>query len=317
MLILLVGNDVWKVEQDLLRLREHFSVKHDPTGLNTSDFSLLSQAEEFFSTIGASPFMAEKRFVVGRDILDGFSKLNETLQERWRDLPEHAIVVLVEKKPSSELSEIITQLEISCGATIQKRLYDLSEKINVEEVDSVAKHYGLHLNQIQNQALAASCEGDIAYVHTACQALAAAIATKDSPIPQDLFAKFVPAITAENVFTFIDCLLGQQTARAQDLLAKLIAGGDEPALIWTLIYGEIRKLAALAHSPNDLAAVTRDMAISPYQQKKFTDLIRTLSPKIIDSLVKTVWDGENKVKTGQFTYLQALESLIDVFLVGA
>jgi DNA polymerase-3 subunit delta len=102
MIIFVYGDDTFRAQEKVLQLRRAFKKKHDPTGMNTSEFPPAGKREidqgEVLQAACSMAFMGGRRLVVVRDLLD---KTNAKDSKRWIDglegVPKENIVILWEQ----------------------------------------------------------------------------------------------------------------------------------------------------------------------------------------------------------------------------
>ena len=117
MIIFVYGEDTFRVQEKVTQLRRAFKEKHDPTGMNTSEYppagSKALEQGEVFQAACSMAFMGGRRMVVVRDLLDQTNaKTSKTWIEGLEGVPEENIVILWEQisKKKTEKHKIFKSL---------------------------------------------------------------------------------------------------------------------------------------------------------------------------------------------------------------
>ena len=104
MILFLTGQDTFRLQQRLEFLRKGFIKKYDKTGfsveiINSEDFNI----ENFQRAVMSSGLLAEKRFVIVKDIFEVNVAICEQVAEHLDKIPDETVLVMTsEKIPAKE-----------------------------------------------------------------------------------------------------------------------------------------------------------------------------------------------------------------------
>src|SRR3989338_191179 len=105
MLILVYGDDTFRVQEKVKVLQAAFTQKHDPSGLNFASFGADARPGDVLQAIGSLPFISQKRMVVIRDLIAATKKDGEKTWVALAHAPESTIAVLWETLSEKEIQK--------------------------------------------------------------------------------------------------------------------------------------------------------------------------------------------------------------------
>lgn len=297
MLILVYGDDTFRAQEKVGKLRDAFLEKHDKAGFNLAEFASTDKPGEILQAVSSLPFMGSKRMVVIRDLV---ATTKTDGKDQWASLantPESSVVVLwetlepkaLEKKPLFALLSKGTDVHLyACplleGSALSKwtndRVKELGGQIAPDALRELCDRVGGDLWQMDNEI-----KKLIAY------SSGRAIVLADVDL-------LVRATFDGEIFALVDAISRKESSRAIRLLEEeRLAGGSDFAIFGMLarqvrlLLGARALLEASTHSASTLSGGRRvdedpratssrlaaEMELNPFvaqkaidQAKKFT-----------------------------------------------
>lgn len=247
MLLLVYGDDAFRVKARARDFVEKFIVKHDPAKLNFDDIVFTKKDElslpRVADAITASPFLAERRMVRIDGILTYVTTKPEA--EVWvkafSAIPESTIVVLVdavgvEKVEKTELYKRLSALE---GAHRYPLQMLAGSELRTWIQQRGAEHGATLVPAIADE-LVMRVGGDTWRLENEIAKLAAFAG--DAPIDSGMIAALVPTEHSEDMFGMIDAMSGGRPAYALRKLAEERSAGVDDFPLFGMLARQIRLL---------------------------------------------------------------------------
>lgn len=319
MVILVSGEDGYRVAQKRDELVAAFRVKFDASGMNIDvcDGSMLS-AEEFSSAVRTQPFLASRRMVVVKGLL---SRKGEKVMEPYAAaLVAHDVESII-----VVLSDVISD-EALAKHPLRKALQKALPKSAMVEYAFppltpaplrawIAEEAARAGRQIMNDAadlLAVSVGPDLWRMSGEVAKLVAW--RTDGPITREDVEQLVERHVEENAFAFTDAVgAGDMQAGATLLERELRAGNDAFALLAMLIR-QARLLAAARSfidadngGPEALAA---SFGVHPFVAKKTFAQARALPAARVRRFHDAIYEADAGIKRGRIAPEDALRQIL-------
>ncbi|MEK7073517.1 MAG: DNA polymerase III subunit delta [Patescibacteria group bacterium] len=319
MIILVSGEDGYRVAQKRDELVAAFRAKFDPSGMNidVKDGSALS-AEEMSSAVRTQPFLSTRRMVVVKGL---FSRKGVKAMEPYAAaLAAHdaeRIIVL--------LSDVVSE-EALAKHPLKKAFQKALPKSSIVEYAYppltpaplrawIAEEAARAGRQIMNDAadlLAVSVGSDLWRMSGEVAKLVAW--RTDGPITREDVEQLVERHLEENAFAFTDAVgAGDMRTGAALLERELQAGSDAFALLAMLIR-QARLLAAArslidadSGGPEALAA---SFGVHPFVAKKTFAQVRALPAARIRRFHDAIYEADAGIKRGRFAPEDALRQIL-------
>ncbi len=244
MLILIYGEDTFRVAEKVRQMKKAFADKFDPSGLNThtfpSDNSSRLDAPEILQSVCSYPFLGSKRMVLICDLIGSIKKADQAV---WVDgflrMPDSTIVVLwetgvgVEKKPLFvELQKIADVHKYSFpelqGAALIKWVEDrigvCGGKIDALCLRALVERVGSDLWQISGEI-----NKLIGYAGGAV-------------ITREMVETLTHASFEGKIFELMDAISKKQISRAIQLLEEERFSGSDDHYLLTMLGRQVRIL---------------------------------------------------------------------------
>jgi len=271
MIFYFYGEDSYRAKQKIKAIIDKFKEKVDKSSHNIHhlDGEMIT-SEQFFQTVSASGFLAEKKLVVVKNLQDNkkLSDWQETLfkfLKNQKDSPDENYIIFWQAgKPDSRtklykrLKEFkfvdefpklsSTQLNKWVNTEVKKR----SRNIHPDAVTTLITYIGNDLWQISNEL----------------DKLAAL--TKDTIVKNDV-ETLVQAKIDDNIFTLVDALGLKNKAQALLLLQERLESGLAPQYILTMIIRQFRlliKVKAMAEKLPGASGLAQTLKVHPIVAEK-------------------------------------------------
>lgn len=289
MLILVYGDDTFRAQDKVFKLREAFVEKHDKAGFNLAEFASGDKPGEILQAVTSLPFMGTKRMVVIRDLV---ATTKTDGKEQWESLartPDSSIVILwetmepkaLEKKPLySVIASAAKQspdefrfypfpsLE---GSALSKwtseRIVERGGTIAPDALRELCDRVGGDLWQMDNEI------GKLVnFTGTLVPLARRAIVLSDVDL-------LVRATFDGEIFALVDAISRKESARAIRLLEEERLSGGSDFAIFGMLARQVRLLlgarALLDENPRASSSqLAADMEINPFVAQKAIDQAR-------------------------------------------
>lgn len=288
MLILVYGDDTFRVQEKAKDLQSAFSKKFDPTGLNLSVFGADAKPGEVFQAIGSLPFMSQKRMVVIRDLVSATKKDGEATWAGLASTPDSSIVVLWESAEPKALEKKPLFTMIKKGADAHLYPFPVLEGSLLSKwaADRVKERGGT----IAPDALRELCDRVGSDLWQMDNEIAKLVAyAGGGAVTPAMVDELVRATFEGEIFALIDAVSRKEAAKAIRLLQEERWSGANDFQIFSMLARQVRiLLGARVMLDEDPRASSHqladDMGVHPFvaqkalqQAAKFTlaDLRRT------------------------------------------
>ena len=281
MLILVYGDDSFRVQEKARELQTAFQKKFDPTGLNFASFGADAKPGEVLQAVQSLPFMSQKRMVVIRDLIASTKKDGE---ETWAALgktPESSIVVLWETADAKTIEKKPLYVSLRVGADVHAYPFPVLEGAALSKwtADLVKMRGG----QMAPDALRELCDrvgGDLWQMDNEIGKLVAY--ANGRTIGHTDVDKLVRATFEGEIFALVDAVSRKQAAQAVKLLRQERWSGASDFSIFGMIVRQVRILLGAramldADSRASSQAFANDMGVHPFVAQKALDQARKFS----------------------------------------
>jgi DNA polymerase-3 subunit delta len=233
MLLLVYGNDAFRVKERVKEFVAKFIEKHDPTRLNVDELVFAKKDEldiaRVADAVTASPFLSAKRMVRIDGILSYVTTKPEA--EPWArvlsTIPESSIVVLIDTLSTEKIEKTELFKQLSQRADVHRYPMPMLGGVELRAwAQQRAKLHGATMVPAVADALIARVGGDTWRLETEIGKLAAFAG--DAPVDLEMIASIVSSEHAEDLFGMIDAVVGGRPAFAlKKLTEERLAGADE------------------------------------------------------------------------------------------
>ena len=284
MLILVYGDDTFRVQEKVKVLRAAFTQKHDPTGLNFASFGAIASPCDVLQAVGSLPFMSQKRMVVIRDLISNTKKDGEDTWAPLARVPDSSIVVLWETAEPKAVEKKGLFQALKKGADVHAYPFPVLE--GTELVKWTSERVRARGGQIAADAareLAERVGGDLWQMDNEIGKLVAYArrGAGTPPITKGMIEELVRASFEGEIFALVDAVSRKEAAKAVRLLQQERWSGASDFSIFGMLARQVRILlgarAALDASiqyPVSSIQFAQDMGIHPFVAQKSLDQAR-------------------------------------------
>lgn len=319
MIILVSGEDGYRVAQKRDELVAAFRAKFDQSGMNVDlrDGSTLS-AEELSSAVRTQPFLASRRMVVVRGLL---SRKGEKVMEPYAAAlvghdAEQLIVILVDVISEETLAKhslhkaILKTLPKS--AVVEYAFPPLTPGPLRAWIAEEAARSGRQIMTDAAELLAVSVGPDLWRMSGEIAKLVAW--RMDRPLLREDVELLVERHLEENAFAFTDAVGAGDVRAGAALLERELRAGNDAFALFAMLVPQARLLAA-ARSLLDAGsggpeALTSSFGVHPFVAKKTFAQARALSAARIRRFHDALQDADAGIKRGRFAPEDALRQLL-------
>lgn len=312
MLLIVAGNDAYRVQKKREELAKHFREKFDAPGWNTHRAS--GAKEEWARTtslLAGGDLFGSKRFVVVRGLLEEITKKDDAQMwaERLLSLGEKTIVVLesVLEGDAFEKHKLLPFVEGKPGVFVYP-CHGLTGRELGAWVAGCGGECGARWSQGACERLVESVGSDGWRLHTAIQTISSGAVGEEVAV-SDVDA-YVAVPAPDMVFAFVDAIRAGNASLAGKALAVERSRGTEPMALVALCARDMQVLARvwacvqLGETPNPA-----EIGAHPFTVKKLTPLARSMNREQLLACVERVLGADEAVKTGRATPEQAVEMM--------
>jgi len=308
MVILVYGDDSFRVQEKVVELRTAFTKKFDPTGLNLAVFpdaktGKMDPAEAIRSAM-SFPFLAERRMVITKDMIAN-SKKDTDWVDNLDKVPTSTILILwetlepkeLEKKPLfkklQKISEIhfypFPKLEgVNLSKWASQRIVSYNGTIAPEALRALVERAGEDLWQLDGEI-----QKLIAYVD-------------GQQITKDIVDKMVKASFDSNIFALMDAISGHQAAQVLKLLEEERASGAADGYIFSMLLRQIRILLSVRlcmdenprANQNEISGI---LDLHPFVVGKAIQQARNLTTDKLRHVHDLLYTFDTGMKSGRYT----------------
>lgn len=278
MLILVYGDDTFRVQEKVKVLQAAFTQKHDPTGLNFASFGADAKPGDVLQAVGSLPFMSQKRMVVIRDLISTTKKDGEDAWASLASTPESSIVVLWETAEPKAVEKKGLFQALKKGADVHAYPFPVLEGVALSKwaADRVKLRGGIVASDAARE-LAERVGGDLWQMDNEIGKLVAYASGR--AISKADVEELVRASFDGEIFSLVDAVSRKEAAKAVRLLREERWSGASDFSIFGMLARQVRILlgarALLDDDPRAPAQqLANDMNIHPFVAQKSLDQAR-------------------------------------------
>ncbi len=241
MILLVYGDDAFRVKERSREFVDKFAEKFDPTRMNIDEFAFIKKDDvnlpRIAEAIAASPFLSAKRMVRVDGIFSTVTTKPDA--EPWiavlERVPESTILVLVDSSSKEKVEK--TELWKRISAMKEVHTYPLPALSGSELqvwISSRAKMHGAVIVPAVSSALVDRVGNDSWRLETEIGKLSAYAG--DAPISEEMVRTLVQSEYREDIFALMDAMSADRSSFAlKKLHEERIAGADEFPLFGMLV----------------------------------------------------------------------------------
>ena len=302
MLVLLFGEDVYRMNRHLAQLRDDFCRAHDPQGLNVFSFDAgKGGAEDLLEASLTVPFLSGEKFVVARGFLSSAKAVQESLLASLDRVPESTTLVFVERATTRDLSKSPLYNVLS-GKPGSREFPAITPRSVASTFAAELRSRGVSLVRGAERHAAAMLPADSwQIVQEADKVAAYVVAHGRTEVTVEDLSEVISGGREESVFSFLDACLEGDPGGAVGQLVSLMDGGMSEYQVIGAVTRQVRTLVAVRDALDrgvvDKAVIAREMKMHPYPVEKAMRAVRNVQSKILRRLFGLCLDTETSLKT--------------------
>jgi len=317
MIIYIHGEDTYRSSNYLKQTVDRFKKERDPQGLNVAILDgQKDQAGRFWDEITASPFLAERRMVILKNILsnkdmDILDALIEGI--KTKKIPENNIAVFFQGEPMGKSKAVQELHKLLAKEKWAMEFENLSgAKLTAWVKEEVEKRGG-KISQLATSFLCQNVGKDVWYLDSLMDQLVAFADKKEIGLSDAQL--FLEEKVDDSIFNMVDAIIAGNRRTAFKLLQEQRRMGGEEMYLFSMILRQFRILVEMRdlfnrgeNIPSD--QIAKELELHPFVVKKSLPLMKRYSLDKLKEIYKELLDIDVKTKTGQGD--QSL--LVDLFV---
>ena len=317
MIIFIHGEDTFRSRKYLQEQITEFKKKRGPSGLNVCLLDgKMEKADKIFTEITAAPFLAERRLVVIKNILNNkdenlLEKISEAIKNKT--LPEVNVIIFFqeEEKGKNKIVQELFSLLLQQQYVYEKNF--LTEKEICGWVEKEIKVRGGKISLSAVGAIVKATGNDSWLLNSLLDQL---IAYKDGEeITTEDINLFVEEKTEDNIFALAEAVAYGEKNKAFKMIEEQRKNGIDDGYIFSMILRQFRILTQAADilkkNPHlGAEAVAKEIKQKPFVIKKVWSLLQKDYQWFIRAY-DFLLDMDLKVKTGVANQETLLDFLVE------
>lgn len=319
MLIFIYGENTFLSLKKLEAMRFKFLQTLDPSKINLFEIDIKEEKPQFgeiAQAIQSPPFLAEKRMVVLRGLLDVYSKKAEA--EPWIELcthvPESTILILWESGTSKEIEK--HALFKTLNQTEDSHSYVLSQPMPGELIawaTARAKELALNIRGEQIRNIVEMVGSDMWQLSSELEKLAAFAGNR--AVTLEDIGLLVNTNTDDKMFTLMDAISERDNAKVLKLLTDQRQFGTTDGMLFVMLCRQARLLLGardvLDRNPKtNKQAVADELNIHPFVAQKILAQARKFDFNALVKLQNLLFELDKKIKHSAVTERVAVDRVV-------
>lgn len=282
-----------------------FQSDRDPSRLNVVVPEVgKASVSEILQEIHSAPFLAEKRMVVLKGVLESKDKeLQKVLLEKIQGntLPASTILLLFENGADFKSTNLVKEL----FALLQKEKYaqcfDVPSGMKLQQyIEEQIQEKGTSIERSAVQYLANNSKNDMWFIHSTLDQLVA-LAGERTILLADV-KEFVVERFDDNIFNLVDAIVAGQGGRVFALLEEQYKKGEDAIFILSMLIRQFRILLELRdlseRNISGIEGLAKDMGLHPFVVKKSLPFAKKYTLGELQRIYASLLDLDIKTKTG-------------------
>lgn len=242
-MILCVYGDAFRVRERVKELKDAFRAKHDPTGLNFTQFPSDGQKvnpSEVLQSALASPFLGARRMVIVRDAVAGAKKEAEKSWAGAERVPESTVLVFVDAADTAAVEKTALFKILSTFGAKMEPLTSPSGAELAKWIIRRAVALGVGISADAAQELALRTGGDLWQTDAELNKLAAFAGS--ATITSLMVTEMVRPAFEGQMFALMDAVSQKRTREALRMLEEERQAGSADFYLLSMLQRQIRLL---------------------------------------------------------------------------
>ena len=317
MVILVYGEDAFRVKQKERVLTDNFKEKFDSSGMNVASFEYKDNDGDIMSAVGAPPFLADRRMTVVRGLLGSITRKADAAVWAGRVLNrgDETIVVLVDDVPVEKMKKNKLYTELNKKDGVHEYSFGaLQGREAIQWVESAVKELKVAWEPSAVSGLVSRVGTDTWQLSNEVQKISMAVPKGDS-VSKEIVESQVSPSFEDRLFAFLDAVRGNQSKSAVKLMRSELMRGTSAHQLLRMLAREVRLLAdlrayAAVHGSNQSREAARDLGVHPFVVKKTMPRAVSMQPEELSMMVDAVLESERRLKSTSATDVDVLEQMV-------
>ncbi len=246
MILFVYGDDHLRVKERTEDFKVKFLAKFDPAGMNVDDIAIRSGAlpnvGEVLQAVQAAPFLAEKRLVIIRGLVDALKKTDaKAWVEGFLRTPESTVLLFSDDLSAAEFEK--KELAKALAEVPDMHKYPLA-KLEGQELVSWAKErilkLGLVITPSLLQEIFQRTKDDAWRIDGELEKIAAY--ANGEAVTHEMIDLLVRADVEADIFAFMDALSSNSSKQALDKLQNERESGSDSFQLYGMLLRQLRLL---------------------------------------------------------------------------
>jgi DNA polymerase III subunit delta len=323
MLIMIYGDDNFRVHEKMKQMKDAFKAKYDASGMNTSifpssDASKIDQGEVLQAAC-SYPFLADKRMVLVSDLISTQKKdTHKAWLEGFGRIPDSTIVVLHENASPASLQKKALFKELSKMSEVHTYPFpELQGSLLSGWVYSRIKQKGGTIDPSALRGLTERVGSDLWQMSHEVNKLV--VHAGGDQITDVMVKDLVHASFEGQIFALMDAISKKQSSRAIQLLQEERFSGANDHYLLTMLTRQVRLLlGARAVLDKNPRATKQDVADAtgshPFAAQKALEQARSFSFPDLKKAHDLLFEYDRGMKTGRISAELAVDLVTDQLL---
>ncbi len=288
------GEETFFAKKGLNLLKEKFLTE---PSLNLANFEGNDlDLNEVVSSALAYPFMSEKRLTVINEFYPKASALKE-IKNAFSDLPQTAIVIILNTQKSDALSKLEGVCLVSC---VKEDATSVAKWIKAE-----CASFGVAIELENAKTLAEYCLSDMTRVQVEVKKLCDFVGDNgviDSGVIDELIFKD----SEHKIYEMTDYIAKKKFDLALSVIEDMLAKGEPPQKIMTSVYYYFRKLLHVSISSQSLSELSESLGVKEFAVKKLKEQASKFTKRGLKQAVDYLIESDILIKSGKAGELEQL-----------
>lgn len=317
MVILIYGEDAFRIKEKVSEMTARFRSKYDPNGINLDVFNFSSSDSsdgDIMNSVGAPPFLAERRMVVIKGLANATTKKADASDwsKRLLGRGEQTIIIVVDDEVSVQQSaknKLYSALRL--GDDVHE--YPLGVMTDREALSWVRSRTDVAWNPDALKEIVVRAGGDTWRLKNEVDKVVSA--SGGGTVGMDLVVSLVQPTFDDSLFAFLDAVRSHDSKRAVGLLKNEIDRGTSSGQLINMLMREVQLLAELrafaavnGHGSERDAA--RELGIHPFVAKKTMPRALAVESGELKAMIASVITAEERLKNSSMKDNDVLEQLV-------
>ncbi len=314
-MILCVYGDAFRVKERVKELKDAFRAKHDPTGLNFTQFPSDGQKpnpSEVLQSALASPFLGARRMVVVRDAVAGAKKEAEKAWAGAERVPESTVLVFVDAADSAAVEKTALFKMLAAFGAKMEPLPSPSGAELVKWIVRRAAVLNVGISTDAAQELSVRTGGDLWQTDAELNKLAAFAGT--TTITSAMVTEMVRPAFEGQMFALMDMVSQKRTREALRMLEEERQAGSADFYLLSMLQRQIRLLLSarllLDQDPRASGAQAAEvLGAAPFVAGKVMSQARGFHTRVLEEAHGLTYAFDVGAKSGRIDAALAVDLL--------